>query len=228
MFIFDSNYSINIPNTILNISVFSEILPVIFYLSYKKRIYDKGLQVIFFLILLSFISDLYGIYAILQQKGNFIFYNTFILIETLSLYYFFSTIIKSTFIKKIIFFLEAAFTFIWLWLLLKNGKNVYFTNCLNIENISVLALIIYYYYEQVIVLNNPSGFPARFWVVTAYFIYIAGTFFLFLYLPSLDTADQEKYYFINYLFTIIRTILLSIAMCINEKPPTPERKYVLT
>lgn len=163
---------------------------------------------------LYFFNDVYTLYLIYyKHKSNFLFYNILLLIETLSLYYFFSLIIKAHFLKKILFFLSIIFTVFWTFSLLKFGDKSYFSGCINFENISLLALAIYYYYEEIIIINSAFIYAElTFWIVTAYFIYMAGTFFLYLYIPSLNVLEQEKYYVLNYIFTIIRTILLSVAI----------------
>ncbi len=85
-----------------------------------------------------------------------------------------------------------------------------------IENILILSAVIYFYYEQILKVSVLNIFSQpQFWVVTAYFIYFAGTFFLILYISSLNHKEQGQYYVMNYIFTIIRTILLSIAMLIG-------------
>jgi len=64
-----------------------------------------------------------------------------------------------------------------------------------------------------------------FWVVSAYFIYCAGTFFLFLYVGFLPKNEQESSYTLNSLLTITRTILLSIALITNDpKSPYIDKK----
>lgn len=85
-----------------------------------------------------------------------------------------------------------------------------------LENILILLTVIYFYYEQIIKVNLLNIFSqSQFWVVTAYFLYFAGTFFLILYIPSLNQKEQEQYYVMNYLFTIVRTLILCIAMLIK-------------
>lgn len=186
---------------------------MIFYLAFRKRLNDKSLRVIFFLLIIGMCNDVYGIYLIWNRVGNFFNYNLFILIESLLLYYFFSLIIDSPFVKKILLILGFTFSIIWIFFYVKFQNTAYYNACLNIENISILALCNYYYYEKIIKKNSHYIYTEpRFWIVTAYLIYIAGTFFLVLYIPSLNTEDQEKFYVLNYLFTIIRTILLSVAM----------------
>ncbi|HSU51602.1 MAG TPA: hypothetical protein VLJ41_13450 [Segetibacter sp.] len=85
----------------------------------------------------------------------------------------------------------------------------------------------YFYYEKIFLLNEPLIYDnTTFWVVSAFFLNAAGTFFLLLYISTLPSKeDQEGYYNLNYVFTILRTILLSIAMLMkntsldNQKHP---------
>jgi len=127
-------------------------------------------------------------------------------------------IIKKTFVKRIIAFLSIPYIILWLLSLLKFGDKSYFSSCTNFENITILGLAIYYYYEQIIIINSAFIYAeAAFWIVTAFFIYSAGIFFLFLYMPSLNLPEQEKYYVLTYIFTIIRTVLLSVAFFIKPE-----------
>ena len=123
---------------------------------------------------------------------------------------------RSVFVKKIILLLSILYIVLWSYSFFKFGDKSYFSSCTNFENITVLGLAIYYYYEQIIVINSAFIYAeTTFWIVTAFFIYIAGTFFLFLYIPSLSLPEQGKYYVLAYIFTIIRTVLLSVALLIK-------------
>jgi len=183
----------------------------------KRRVsIIRRLWVIFFLLTLSFINDFYALYLMYRHRSNFLFYNIYLLAETLLLYYFFSIIMKSFFVKRIILLLSVLYTILWLYSFFKFGNTSYYSSCINFENITVLGLAICYYYEQIIIINSAFIYAeAIFWIVTAFFIYIAGTFFLFLYISSLNLPEQGKYYVLTYIFTIIRTILLSIAIFIK-------------
>ncbi len=201
-------------NFILNLSVYTEVLPVIFYLVFRKKMNDKGLQVVFFLLAVTFIIDLYGLYTISNHKDNFLSYNIHLLVEGICFSIFFYQIFRNRPIRKIIYGTGGFFILYWLYKFIKvGGTDVFLGTCETIKNVLIFAFAIYYYYERVIKTNEISVFsrPA-FWVVTAYLIYIAGTFFLLLYLPSLSKPDQEKYYILNYVFVVIRTIVLSVAM----------------
>lgn len=152
-----------------------------------------------------------------QQKSNFLFYNIFLLIETLSLYYFFSGIITSLFFKKILFVLSIIFTVFWTFSHLKFGDKSYFYGSVIFENLSILPIAIFYYYEQMILISSAFIYAESiFWIVTAYFIYFSGTFFLYLYIPTLNVDEQEYYYnILNSIFIIIRTVLLCVAIFVK-------------
>lgn len=190
-------------------------LPLIFYLFLRKRIFIKSLGIIILLSSLYFVNDVYALYLLYyKHKSNFLFYNVIILVETLSLYFFFYLIIHAQFLKKILFFLSIIFIIFWCISFFKFGNKSYYWGCINFENISVLAIAIFYYYEQIIVINSAFIYAESiFWVVTAYFIYFAGIFFLYLYIPSFNSEEQKNYYdILNSVFIVIRTVLLSVAI----------------
>ncbi len=216
--IFEQTYPINFNSIILKISVFTELLPIIFYLFVAKRINDKTLRVIFFLLLIGFISNLYGLYRIEHHKNNFLGYNFYLLLETIFLYIFFSKLFYNRTAKKVL--LAAAILLIvnWSYLFFTIGNQKFLDFFQTLENLSIFALAIYYFYEQLFKINVAFVYnQPRFWVVTAYLVYSAGTFFLLLFISSLDPNDKEKYYVLNYLFIIIRTSILLIAMSMKNE-----------
>ncbi len=193
---------------------------------FKKRINDKSFRVIFFLLSFGFLCDLLSLYLQWQHKENFVIYNLLILIEGVSLGIFFYQILSAKLIKRLLLVIGFGFISYWLYNFFSVATGGYIESGVTIENICILAFAIYYYYEQIIKLNTTFIYSQpRFWVVSAYLIYIAGTFFLLLYLPSFSSKDQEKYYVLNYVFVIIRTILLSFAMVMKtDKPPSKTNK----
>jgi hypothetical protein len=195
-------------------------------LIFKKRINDKSFRVIFFLLSFGFLCDLLSLYLQWQHKENFVIYNLLILIEGVSLGIFFYQILSAKLIKRLLLVIGFGFISYWLYNFFSVATGGYIESGVTIENICILAFAIYYYYEQIIKLNTTFIYSQpRFWVVSAYLIYIAGTFFLLLYLPSFSSKDQEKYYVLNYVFVIIRTILLSFAMVMKtDKPPSKTNK----
>lgn len=175
---------------------------------------------------IGFACDLLSLYLQTQQKENFLAYNINILIEGGSLGIFFYQILYNRRIKQLLFVIGFGFISYWLYKFLTNGDSDYLNTCVTIENICILTFALYYYYEQIVKINTTSIYSQpRFWIVTAYLIFIAGTFFLLLYLPTFSLEDRGKYYVLNYVFLILRTVLLSFAMLMKtDKPPSKNNK----
>lgn len=193
---------------------------------FKKRINDKSFRVILFLSAFGFVCDLYGLYTISQHKDNFLTYNLLVLVEGVSLGIFFYEILYKKLMKQLLLVIGFGYISYWLYKFFSIGERYYINKCVTIESICILAFALYYYYEQVIKINTTYIYSQpRFWIVTAYLIYIAGIFFLLLYLPSFSFQDRQKYYVLNYAFVILRTILLSLAMLMKaQHPPTKNNK----
>lgn len=176
-----------------------------------------------------FIQDMYTLYLLYyKHRSNFLFYNIYQLAETMVLYYFLRNVINNSIARRVIPFFGLIYIAIWILSYLKFGDKSYFSSCTNFENMTVLVCTLYYYYKQIT--NTNSAFiyaDTAFWTVTAFFISAAGTFFLYLYIASLSLEEKGKYYLLNYIFTIIRTFFLSVAIFI--KPGTNNydtHKYV--
>lgn len=198
------------------------------FLILQKKVYDKALRVILLLLVVGFFFELVNnqLSSVGQNTTHTV--NIFTLVETLALLYFFQQILRSNAVKKLIRISAALFSIAWVVFFSLYGRSKILESILPLEAIGVIALSIYFFYEQV---NSPDTTfvytKSRFWVVIAYLIYIAGTFFLILYFDSLPRAQQKEYYVLNNIFLILKTILLSIAILMKDKP-TDRQKFQLT
>jgi hypothetical protein len=92
-----------------------------------------------------------------------------------------------------------------------------------IECIIILSFSIYYFFEQI---RSPQSLflysISSFWIIVGFLLYLSGSFFLFLVSESLPLEERDRYWFINFIFNIIKNIFFSIAMIIKEnKNPYP-------
>jgi hypothetical protein len=187
--------------------------------------HDKSLRVIFFVFMISFISDVGGLFSMYIEKENIVFYNVCLLLEATFLYFFFFQSLNSKVVKKTVLATAVAFILIWFFYFFETKSSKYLNVCNTIENITIIIFSLIFYYERIIKANT-LFFAEKplFWIVSAYFIYCAGTFFLFLYLASLSMQDQLRYYtVINCVFTLLRTTLLCIGLLINSTKKTDKR-----
>ena len=76
-------------------------------------------------------------------------------------------------------------------------------------------MCIYYFFDQ---LKQPDTFAIystiNFWVIISFLIYLAGTFFLYIYSESMinDKIYIQNYRILNSSFVILKGVLLSVAM----------------
>jgi hypothetical protein len=158
----------------------------------------------------------------------YILSHLFTLIETLFLFYFFKESINTRSATRTIIFLSLGFLSLWVLFLFKQGlkNNIEFSY--GLECILIIGLSIFYFFEQI---KKPDSLyiysQPRFWVVSAYLIYTAGTFFLFLYQDDLSMEEQKRYFILNSVFLILKTFILSIAMLMKTNA-IERKKFQLT
>ena len=82
-------------------------------------------------------------------------------------------------------------------------------------------MCIYYFFDQLKDSNTLLIYSSiNFWVVISFLIYLSGTFFLYIYADSMinDKAYIKQYIIINSSFTILKGILLGVAMLMKPNP----------
>ena len=91
----------------------------------------------------------------------------------------------------------------------------------SIEHILLLIFIIYYFFEVMqLSAVEPIYQKAIFWICVAFIINSSGNFFLFLYSKNSynDEAFKKQYTLIYTTVTVLKNLLLCIAISIKEKP----------
>ncbi len=201
----------------------TEPLPVLFFLMfYKRNTPRKLVRVIVLLVIISFFSTLLISVLGANHIHNAWVQDIYLLIETIILIYFFSKCIPEIFKFKYAIILSSAFSILWLLNNLKMNFATVEPISYVLEVIIIMVLSTIFFYRQT---NMPKMLfvyeSSFFWIVIGQFIYLTGTLFLYLYWHKLSKEDQIKYYYLNDVFSVIRSVLLSIAMIIKEKQDKP-------
>ena len=203
----------------------SELLPVVFYLSFLRRNKNEGLQVIFIYCLVSLSMEIMAPVLIKAFSiSNFYLYASFTVVEysllTLFLYRSIQDI-RQKFIPVIgslVFFATVVTNF------LHNQSSSFDSLTASMEAILIIIYSILFLYGQV---KDPTILfvyqTKKFWVVVAFFIYFSSTLFLFLYAATFTKKEHNNYWYINNIFDIIKNILFCIAfgMRKSRKPEFP-------
>lgn len=214
-----------------DISRLTTLLPVIVYFFRKKD--NKLLQAIVlfnaFYIAYDFLYYLIRHYN--KELGNY--FNLFYVpLEYLFIYLFFRNLFKS---KGSLKFLNySVLTFIAFWAASSYFISVStFNSILNgFESLLIIILTLIYFYEEI---KTPKSLfiysQPQFWGVIGFFLFFAGSFFVFLYKQTHRQEEQflEQYIYIHSSFFILRNLLFSIALFIKpEKVNIPNERSSFT
>jgi hypothetical protein len=194
------------------ISIYSGILPIIIFFLFLYRNKKGGLWVIFLYVFYSFLTDIAHEVFIIRPESSFFLLSLFTVLE----YSFFTAFLylnfkRSSFkliliITSLIFYLFCIHSFF-------TTKDFSFDSLpASIEAILIIFFCILFFFEQI---NNPDvSFiysSKKFWIATAFLIYLSGTLFLFIYTSNLSEAEQGFYWPINYVFNILKNLIITLA-----------------
>jgi hypothetical protein len=214
-----------------NISRLITLLPVLIYLFRRRN--DKLIRAIVFFntFYIGFDFLYYLIRKTNRELGDY-FNLFFVPLEYLFIYLFFSSIFKTKQAKSLLNYSILLFLLFW-------GITSYFipistfNSILNgLESLIVILLTLIYFYEEI---KNPQTLfiysQPQFWGVIGFFLFFAGSFFVFLYkqTPTQEEQFREQYIYIHSSFFILRNILFSIAMFVKpEKVKIPNERSSFT
>jgi hypothetical protein len=91
-----------------------------------------------------------------------------------------------------------------------------------IESIVIILLCIIYLAMQIKGSQNLFVYStSNFWIIIAFLIYLAGTFFLYLMTETMfnNKTFRIQYSVINSTFNILKNILFAVAMLMKSTPP---------
>lgn len=205
------------------ISILSSLLPLISAVFFMRKKDDRILMVLLLYSAYSFLTDI----SIILLSKNYLLtadnyasiLSLFTIVEFLSFSFLFLLIFKKPIIKKII--KGAIFVFIPICLLnffLQKNRNTNIdTIPITFQAIFFMSLSIYYFLDQI---KNPTiyfiYYESEFWIVTTILIYLSGTFFIYLFSSNLTQNDLDRFWFINYLFNILKNILITLVFFLRK------------
>ena len=202
----------------------SQILPVIFYLSFIKRNKHEGLQVVFFYCLASIIFEY--LFVVLRDKiDSFYLFASFTIIE----YSLFSIFLFLSFPSKRLRIIPIIGSLIFYTIAIVNFQlkrsQTFDSLAASVESILIIIYSIIFLYGQI---TDPTVIfvyhKKKFWIVIAFFIYFSSTLFLFLYAATFTLQQNRTYWIINNTFDIVKNILFCIAFSMKKIKPA---KYPL-
>lgn len=210
-----------IENLFNYLAFYSDLLPILFYVIYFKKIKkDKATRVIISYLLFDFFINLALLYIPIKFHNKIYPIATFF--ESLFFAYFFYLIIRKRSLRRaiiigsIILALTSltyyVYTYYYAYGILR--RTVHLDSVpIAIETISVFLFSFFYFFEQIndtenlFVYNKPS-----FWGVLGILIYLAGSFFVYISANLISLKQLLQYWIITNIASIIKNLFFVIAI----------------
>ena len=202
-----------------DISRLTTLLPVIIYFFHKKRTRLLQAIVIFntFYIVYDFLY--YLIRHFDKELGNY--FNLFYIpLEYILIYLFFKKLFKSKVAILLLNYSLLLFLIFWACSSYFISINTFNSTLNGLESLIVILLTLMYFYSEI---KTPQSLfiysQPHFWGVIGFFLFFAGSFFVFLYKQTHRQEELflEQYIYIHSSFFILRNLLFSIALLIKPE-----------
>ena len=155
----------------------------------------------------------------LPQKIDYFLFGFYTIFEYTVFAYLIFLSIQSTFFKKLIKIFSVFFAFFIICYYAFFPVQTIDSIPIGIETILILIFSFYYFYEQMndfatstFIYNKPS-----FWIIVGMMLYLAGSFFIYIFANKAHNDLLDKYWFLTYLFYILKSILFFIGILFYAK-----------
>ena len=148
-----------------------------------------------------------------SQRFTEVAYTAYTLIEYFIFTAFIFINLRNRIVKKLMIWLSVAFTvFMVSYTLTTENQNID-SIPIGVETILILLYAFYFFYEE---MNNLEQLfiysKPEFWIITGFMIYLAGSFFIYVFANQVDYSILLKYWFLTNVFFIMQTLLFAIGL----------------
>lgn len=175
---------------------------------------------LFFYLILSFTADIFLITVPASKfpRFNFTALSLFTLIEYTVFTGILLAFINNRILRLLIIVSSIGFyLFSISYYFLETGKQTFDSLPASVESILIIVYCIFFYFEQI---NSPEITliyeSFKFWIVTGFFIYLAGGLFLFIFSTTLTKQQHQTFWNINYFFNILKNVFFIVSFCLRK------------
>jgi hypothetical protein len=137
--------------------------------------------------------------------------------------------------KLIVIILSVSFFLFQVLYFFADHKKKFDSIPIGIETILIFVFIFFFLYEQLKEAKNQTIYSHYFfWISIGLFIYLGGSFFIYILANSFNSKDLIKYWFFTYVVELIKNLLFATALLIysnnpiekNFKQPLPDLDFM--
>ena len=193
----------------------TDILFILLFFIYFKR--SKTFRPIWLIFIYTFINltinSIVEFFPFINKKGMYLLYSSFTFIEFALFTGFIILFIKNAFYKKIMIALSILFS-IFLPFYYSNAIQGSIDSVpIGIETLFILLFDFYYFYEQMNDMDNHYiYYRYHFWIIIGMMLYLAGSFFIYIFANHVDIETQNQFWFLTYFFYVVKNIFFIIGI----------------
>jgi hypothetical protein len=213
-------------------SSFSTLVPLVFFILFKRNSNEKTLRVIFYYILYCVINEIATYYFYEKHSETlFVVFALFSFAEFTFFCLFYHYLQLPGKIQKVVFVIWIIFSlFALVYFFFVNKTSSFDSILVTVESLLTILMCIYYLIILIKGSTNLSVYStSNFWIIITFLIYVSGLFFLYIMTETMinDRGFQIQYTIINSAFNILKNILLSVAMLMKSTPVKnqPQKNY---
>jgi hypothetical protein len=172
-----------------------------------------GIYAVCVFLLNLFIDDIFKIVG----RGYYLIYTS---IEYVSFALIIWHNIQNKIFKKAVFYLSLLFVGFQVIYFLIGQRKLLDSVPIGVEAIFILIYLFYFFYEQMKINISTSIYNNHaFWINVGILIYLSGTFFFYILVNYLPKEQIQPYWYITYIFDIIKNLMLSVGIFIYMVSP---------
>jgi hypothetical protein len=157
--------------------------------------------------------------AQLSDKWATILWSSFTFLEYFTFAYFLYFNIQTPNVKKmIVVSIGLFFVAILTYYSVTPLKNILDSIPIGVETILILIFLFYYLFEQMSDTTNLFIYNKyQFWIVIGIMIYLAGSFFIFIFASGLEKKVIDQFWFLTNVFYSIMNLMFTVAFILKKK-----------
>jgi hypothetical protein len=220
-----------IENLFNYLASYSAFLPVIFFLLFRKKCRkERVLWIILIYSIYNYLTDI-GLLYLNHNPSRIFLYSSFTFFEYSLFASIFYLVIKKNSFKK--FIIAASILFSIFIISYNLYVKIKFLDSIpiGVEAILILIFSFYYLYEQMQDAENLFVYSRYlFWIVLGMMLYLAGSFFIYIYTSQLPPSQIAHYWIFTNIFSILKNVFFSLGIIVYKSQATKQniRQYNLS
>ncbi len=198
---------------------------LLFFIYYNRCKNHKPLKIIIAYCLVSLLTN--SLIEFISFDNVSLLYSYFTLAEYLLFASYIFTITSSKRFKRFMIICSGLFLLALIYHTYTTSIRSLDSVPIGIETILILIYSFNYLYEQMSEIDNTFVYnKPSFWIVTGIMIYLAGSFFIYVFANQVEKAVLNQFWFLTNVLYVVKNLLFALGIFIHVKQsnnPTPQK-----